>query len=184
MKTPVIRQTFDAKQVQAAIERLAEAILKAVGPRADNITLVGIQRRGVLLAQRLQAKLQMVTSVKEIPLGAVDITLYRDDLDSAGPPMVGETRLDFDINDKTIVLVDDVLFTGRTVRAALAELTDFGRPSRIYLAVLVDRGHRQLPIAADFTGENIPTHFDESVDVHLAELDGKDEIVVSKGGTE
>jgi pyrimidine operon attenuation protein/uracil phosphoribosyltransferase len=181
-----LRETLDARRVQQTIDRLAREIVKAVGPRADNIVLIGIQRRGVLLAQRLQEKLQTLTSVKEIPLGAVDITLYRDDLGSgrAEQPMVGETHLDFDINDKIIILVDDVLFTGRTVRSALNELIDFGRPSRIYLAVLVDRGHRELPIAADFAGERIPTHFDESVDVHLNELDGKDEILVFKGGGE
>lgn len=183
MKTPVIRKTYDARHVALCIDCLAQEILETVGPSAASLALVGIQRRGAVLAQRLQEKIQAATH-QDVPLGALDITLYRDDLGHmSSEPVVTETQLNFDINDKVILLIDDVLFTGRTVQAALHELYDFGRPLKIYLAVLVDRGHRELPIAPDFVGEEISTDADESVDVHFVELDGIDEIVVVRGST-
>jgi len=142
------------------------------------LCLVGIRNRGVYLAERLAGCIRKIEN-KEVPVGILDITLYRDDLTLvASHPLVRKTEIDFDINDKILVLVDDVLYTGRTIRAALDALIDFGRPKSIQLAVLVDRGHRELPIRADYVGKNIPTAQNESVEVRLEEVDGKDEVVI------
>lgn len=146
----------------------------------DNLIVVGIQRRGDILAGRIAQLLKQIEG-KEVTTGKLDITLYRDDLSSiANQPVIHKTDIPVNIDDKTIILVDDVLFTGRTIRAALDELIDFGRPKRIQVAVLVDRGHRELPIKADYVGKNIPTSIDELVDVHVKELDGEDEVIVEE----
>jgi len=164
---------------QRTLARLSYEILEK-NPDHDELVLIGIQRRGVFLARRIHEFMRQAEGV-EVPLGVIDITLYRDDLTPASPaPVVHETDIPFDVSDKTLVLVDDVLFTGRTVRCALSEIMDFGRPRRIELCVLIDRGHRELPIRADFVGKNIPTSRDEIVDVMLKELDGKDEVVVRR----
>ncbi len=145
----------------------------------ESLVLVGIQRRGVQLAARL-ASLIEEREGKPVPRGALDITLYRDDLQTVGPrPLVGATELPVDIDDKQVVIVDDVLYTGRTVRAALDELADFGRPARILLAVLIDRGGQELPIRADVIGKVVTVPAGSQVDVRVAELDGDDTVVVS-----
>ena len=144
--------------------------------------LIGIAARGDDLARRLAAEIDRIEGV-EVPVGALDITFYRDDIGLRGEaPEVHETSIDLDITGTTVVLVDDVLFTGRTVRAAMDALVDFGRPRAIQLAVLVDRGHRELPIRADFVGKNVPTRRDEDVVVRLKEVDGEDAVVVGERG--
>ena len=163
--------------LQRVIKRLAHEIDEK-HPDFSELVFIGIHTRGVFLAKRMKEALQAIKPY-DVPLGTLDITLYRDDLTAIGPrPVVKQTKIDFDITDKKIILIDDVLFTGRTVRAALDEIMDFGRPSVIELLVLVDRGHRELPIRADYVGKNIPTRRDESVEVRLREADGKDEIVL------
>jgi pyrimidine operon attenuation protein/uracil phosphoribosyltransferase len=143
-----------------------------------NLCLIGIRNRGVYLAQRLKECIKNIEG-SGLPVGALDITLYRDDLALAsGKAVVRKTEIDFDIESKVIVLVDDVLFTGRTIRAALDALIDFGRPKSIQLAVLVDRGHRELPVRADYVGKNIPTAKNEAVEVRLQETEGVDEVVI------
>lgn len=147
-----------------------------LAPRAEDLVLIGIQRRGVELAERI-AKLIEAEEGVTVPRGALDITLYRDDLETVGPrPVVGETRLPGDLTDKHAVIIDDVLYTGRTVRAALDELADFGRPKRISLCVLVDRGGRELPIQADIVGKVVRTAPGDRVEVQIVELDGVDRV--------
>ncbi|MGB3113404.1 MAG: bifunctional pyr operon transcriptional regulator/uracil phosphoribosyltransferase PyrR, partial [Candidatus Omnitrophota bacterium] len=143
-----------------------------------DLAVVGIKYRGAYLAERIARNLKEIEG-KEVPVGAMDITLYRDDLtEISEQPVVHATEIDFDITGKKIILVDDVLFTGRTVRCALDELIDFGRPATIQLAVLIDRGHRELPIRPDYVGKNVPTSRAESVEVRLKEADGVEEVVV------
>jgi len=164
-----------------AIARIATRISHEIVEKnkgVENLCLIGIRNRGVYLAQRLAKCIKNIEGA-DIPTGALDITLYRDDLALAsGQPLVRKTEIDFDINGKNLVLVDDVLYTGRTVRAALDALIDFGRPKSISLAVLIDRGHRELPIRADYAGKNIPTSKDEAVEVRLQETEGVDEVVI------
>jgi pyrimidine operon attenuation protein/uracil phosphoribosyltransferase len=149
-----------------------------------SLALVGIQRRGVEIAERLAALLEQQYGSRPLT-GAIDITFYRDDIDTRGPafehPVVHSTSLPFDVQGRVVVLVDDVLFTGRTIRAAIDALFDYGRPAIVRLAVLVDRGHRELPIRPDFVGKNVPTSHTELVTVKLRELDGVDEVVLQKG---
>lgn len=146
----------------------------------ENLALVGIRTRGVPLAHRLRDCIQEFEG-KGLPVGILDITLYRDDLSTiAEQPVVYETRIDFNISNKVLVLVDDVLYTGRTVRAALDALVDLGRPAAIQLAILIDRGHRELPIRADYVGKNIPTSRRELVDVSLEEVDGREEVILKE----
>jgi pyrimidine operon attenuation protein/uracil phosphoribosyltransferase len=168
---------LDKEAVARSIIRIAHEILeKSKG--TENLCLVGIRNRGVSLAQRLAECIKKIEG-KDVPVGVLDITLYRDDLTQlASHPVVHKTEIDFDITDKNVVLVDDVLYTGRTVRAALDALIDLGRPKSIQLAVLVDRGHRELPILADFVGKNIPTAKTETIEARLQESDGKDEVVI------
>ncbi len=170
---------MDEIAMRRAITRIAhEVIEKNKGIR--NLAVVGIRRRGGPLAERLAARIEEIEDGK-IPVGILDITLYRDDLTALGPqPEVRRTEVEFNVNDKTIVLVDDVLYVGRTVRAALDALVDLGRPRCIQLAVLVDRGHRELPIKADFVGKNVPTSRKEVVSVRVKEIDGKDEVVIGE----
>jgi pyrimidine operon attenuation protein/uracil phosphoribosyltransferase len=178
MISPQIRQTIPSEDVARAFRELTSYLLKKFNFSGGDVALVGIQTRGVVIAERI-AKAIKDQSGHVVPVGAIDITLYRDDLSLSGiQPVVGETKLDFEIDKKTIVLIDDVLFTGRTVRAALDEIIDFGRPKRISLVVLVDRGHRELPIEPEFAAIKIQTQRNESVSLHLQEIDKKENIIV------
>ncbi len=173
----------DANGFDRTLTRLAHEILER-NKGADTIAIVGIRTRGEFLAQRLLAKLKAI-ELRPITMGVIDITLYRDDLrDKLEQPIMKGTEIAFDVTGKDIILVDDVLYTGRTVRAALDELIDLGRPKSIQLAVMADRGHRELPIKADFVGKNIPTTDEEEVRVLMKETDGEDAIVLvgPKGG--
>jgi len=178
------RHLLDAPAVARTLERMAQEMLSQT-PDPSRLVLVGIQRRGVELAQRLAVLIGAGTGAA-VPQGALDITLYRDDVGTVGAkPLVGPTHLPVDLDGCHVWIVDDVLFTGRTVRAALDELADFGRPARIGLAVLVDRGGRELPIQADVTGERCATAKADRVEVFVTELDGRDavEVVAAGGGT-
>ncbi|MGH2555541.1 MAG: bifunctional pyr operon transcriptional regulator/uracil phosphoribosyltransferase PyrR [Actinomycetota bacterium] len=168
---------LDAGEISRALTRIAHEILERnKGP--GRVVLAGIAARGDDLARRLAAEVERIEGVV-VPVGVLDITFYRDDIGMRSEaPEVHETRIDFDITGTTVVLVDDVLFTGRTIRAAMDALVDFGRPQAIQLAVLVDRGHRELPIRADYVGKNLPTKWDEDVRVRLAEVDGEDGIEI------
>lgn len=170
-------KVMDAEQIDKALVRIAHEIIEN-NKVVNGLAIVGIRTRGSLLAQRLAEKTRAITKA-EIPVGALDITLYRDDLTTvAEQPVVHKTEIDFDIHDKVIILVDDVLYTGRTIRCALDAIIDFGRPKSIQLVVLVDRGHRELPIRADYAGKNIPTSQKETVQVKIKESDGVDEVVI------
>ena len=172
-------QVMDADRMSRALTRIAHEILER-NRGLDDVALVGIRTRGVVLARRLARALKEING-DDVPTGALDITLYRDDLmrHPVGPqPLVRRTEIPFSIDDRKIMLVDDVLYTGRTIRAALDALIDFGRPRVIQLIVLVDRGHRELPIKADYVGKNLPTSLKQSVQVRLLETDGTDEIVI------
>jgi len=170
-------QIMSASEIERTIVRLAHEIVEK-NNGADNLGLVGIKRRGVPLAGRLAKILGRIEKMT-VPVGTLDITLYRDDLSTVGHrPEVRPRKMEFDIQDKNIILVDDVLYTGRTVRAALDALADLGRPESIQLAVLVDRGERELPIRADYVGRNIEAPRDQRVYVRLAEVDGVDEVVI------
>lgn len=172
---------LDAKAMERALRRMADQVVELNGG-TEHLVIVGIQRRGVQLADRIVSYIAEREGV-EVPRGALDITLYRDDLQTVGPrPVVGPTDLPWEIDAKRVVIVDDVLYTGRTVRAALDELADFGRPARIQLAVLVDRGGRELPIHADFCGKTVEISQGERVDVKVQELDGEDAVVITRGG--
>ncbi|MPZ16773.1 MAG: bifunctional pyr operon transcriptional regulator/uracil phosphoribosyltransferase PyrR [Luteitalea sp.] len=163
------------------LARIAHEVLER-NRGLDDVAFVGIRTRGVPLAQRIVTAIGELTS-HQVPVGSLDITLYRDDLmrHQVGPqPVVGPTDIPFPIDDHRIILVDDVLYTGRTVRAALDALIDFGRPRTIQLLVFIDRGHRELPIKADYVGKNLPTSLKESVQVRLAEIDGVDEVVLEE----
>jgi pyrimidine operon attenuation protein/uracil phosphoribosyltransferase len=162
---------MDAAAIQRALTRMAHEIIER-NPDDPGLALIGIRTHGVPLARR-------IAGILKVPTGELDIGMHRDDF-ALRPPRVGESRVPFDVTGKTIVLVDDVLFTGRTIRAAMDELNDFGRPQKIQLAVLVDRGHRELPIRADFVGKNVPTALAERVRVRLTEVDGHDEVVIER----
>ncbi len=161
---------MDAAEIERSVTRIAHQILEA-NKGADDIALVGIVTRGDTLAHRLVHKIEEIEGVS-VPLGKLDISFYRDDFLTHLSPEVHSTDIPFDIDGKSVVLVDDVLFTGRTIRAALDALMDIGRPSNVQLAVLVDRGHRELPIRADYVGKNVPSSAEESVRVFLEEVDG------------
>lgn len=177
---PSVTRLLDAPAMARTLSRMAGEVVERCGG-TGGLVLVGIQRRGVELAQRLARLIESATGAP-VPLGKLDITLYRDDLSTIGPrPRVGETSLPVEIAGCTIVLVDDVLYSGRTVRAALDELADFGRPRRILLAVLVDRGGRELPIQADIVGLGVTTTLNDRVDVAVTELDGKDLVELVEG---
>jgi pyrimidine operon attenuation protein / uracil phosphoribosyltransferase len=170
---------MDADRMSRALTRMAHEILER-NRGLDELALVGIRTRGVPLARRIARTLKDING-DDVPTGALDITLYRDDLmrTAVGPqPVVRRTEIPFSIDDRKILLVDDVLYTGRTIRAALDALIDFGRPRAIQLIVLVDRGHRELPIKADYVGKNLPTSLKQSVQVRLQEIDGVDEVVI------
>ncbi|HEU5182244.1 MAG TPA: bifunctional pyr operon transcriptional regulator/uracil phosphoribosyltransferase PyrR [Candidatus Polarisedimenticolia bacterium] len=173
---------MDEVKIDRTLTRMAHEILEK-NRDLEDLVLVGIRTRGVPLAERLAARIKDIEKL-EIPVGVLDITLYRDDATTVGPhALLKATLIHFPIDGKKIILVDDVLFTGRTIRAALDGIIDFGRPSSIQLAVLVDRGHRELPIRADYVGKNLPTARDETVEVHLKEEDGRDEVHIVRPGT-
>ncbi len=172
-------QVLDETGIERALTRIAHEIVERAGG-TDGLALVGIRTRGVSLARRIAARLGAIGG-HPVPVGALDITLYRDDLALKGEaPVLRETDIPFPVSGKTIVLVDDVLFTGRTIRAALDAIIDLGRPRLIQLAVLVDRGHRELPIRADYVGKNLPTARREAVKVLLQEHDGQDRVVIQE----
>jgi pyrimidine operon attenuation protein / uracil phosphoribosyltransferase len=177
---PSVTRLLDAPAMARAISRMASEVVERCGG-TEGLVLVGIQRRGAELAARIAALIAK-SEGRPIPLGKLDITLYRDDLSAIGPrPVVGETTLPVEVEGKTVVIVDDVLYTGRTIRAALDELADFGRPRRILLCVLVDRGGRELPIQADIVGLTVTTTPDDRVDVAVEELDRKDQVELVRG---
>ena len=172
---------MDADRVSRSLTRIAHEIVER-NRGVDQLALVGVRTRGVPIARRLALLLLTITG-REVPNGALDITLYRDDLmrHAVGPqPIVRRTEIPFSIDDRHIILVDDVLFTGRTIRAALDALIDFGRPRTIQLVVLVDRGHRELPIKADYVGKNLPTSLAETIRVRLSEIDEIDEVSIER----
>ena len=171
---------LSAEQIRRALSRIAHEIVERNGG-SDGLVLVGLHTRGVPLAGRLSDRIAEIEEQRPA-VGALDIGLYRDDLSGGTRPLMRPTDIPTTVEDRVVVLVDDVLYTGRSIRAAMDALTDFGRPRQIQLAVLVDRGHRELPIRADYVGKNLPTPLDEEVKVHLAETDGKDEVVLTGRG--
>lgn len=173
-------QILTADDMNRALTRIAHEILEK-NKGAENLVLIGIRKRGVYLAQRLAEKIKNIEGGK-LPIGSLDITFYRDDVGLQFRPQVFSTEIPFDLTGKDIVLVDDVLYTGRTTRAAMDAIMDFGRPASIQLAVMIDRGHRELPIRADYVGKNIPTAGREEVRVKLIEEDNIDEVVVGENG--
>ncbi len=168
---------LDEGGMEKALIRISHEILER-NKSAEDLVIIGIRNRGEHLANRIGQSIQEITG-RKILLGILDITLYRDDLtEVAESPVLKETKINFDITGKKVILVDDVLFTGRTIRCAMDQLIDFGRPGVIQLAVLIDRGHRELPIRADYVGKNVPTSLNEIVEVKLKEVDGIDEVVI------
>jgi pyrimidine operon attenuation protein / uracil phosphoribosyltransferase len=174
---------LDAEDVERTLSRIAHEIIEA-NPALERVALVGIHTRGVPLAQRLRRRIHDFTG-RDVGLGQLDITFYRDDVHVRGreapqhaQPLVRATKLDFGLDGMTCVLVDDVLYTGRTIRAAVEALFDYGRPARVQLAVLADRGHRELPIRPDYVGKNLPTHRDERIQVQLVEVDEVDRVLL------
>ena len=168
---------LDNTMIDKTLDRLAHEIIEKNAPIED-VAIIGIKCRGAYLGERLADKIKQFCGTRP-SVGALDITLYRDDLTQASEqPVVHATEIDFDISGKNIILTDDVLYTGRTIRCALDALIDFGRPQKIQLAVLIDRGHRELPIRADYVGKNVPTSAKEVVEVRLSEADGKDEVML------
>jgi pyrimidine operon attenuation protein/uracil phosphoribosyltransferase len=171
---------LSARAFERTVARMADEIVER-NDGTEHLVLVGIQRRGVQIAERIAAVI-LTREGATVPLGALDITLYRDDLQTVGPrPVVGKTMLPIALDGRRVVIVDDVLFTGRTIRAALDELADFGRPARVSLAVLIDRGGRELPIQPDIVGKHVDAPRDARVDVFVKELDGRDEAVLARG---
>jgi pyrimidine operon attenuation protein/uracil phosphoribosyltransferase len=172
-------QILDGAEMDRAVVRIAHEILER-NHGVEDLAIIGIQRRGVSIAREIAAAMESIEG-REIPLGTLDITFYRDDLSTLGPaPNVGTTELPLDINDKTLILADDVLYTGRTVRAAMNELMDYGRARGIQLAVLIDRGHRELPIRADYVGKNVPTSRREIIKVMVEEFDGVRQVMLGE----
>lgn len=172
-------QLMDEKAIARAITRISHEIIER-NKGVENLVLVGIKTRGVPIANRISKRIEQIEGTK-VDTGDIDITLYRDDLEKINvEPVVKGTYLDFNVDDKTVVLVDDVLYTGRTVRAALDAIIDIGRPKSIQLAVLVDRGHRELPIRADYVGKNVPTSRHEIISVSLLEIDGEDSVTIKE----
>lgn len=177
------KEILDSNDINRAIRRMAHEIIEK-NKGVENLCLVGIQKGGVVLARKLASEIESIED-RLIEVGALDITFYRDDIHTKEEqPVVKKTDIPCSINDKTVVLVDDVLFTGRSIRAAMDALIDFGRPAYIQLAVLIDRGHRELPIRADYAGKNIPTSFNDQVEVSLEEDNKKDRVVLLSGQQE
>jgi pyrimidine operon attenuation protein/uracil phosphoribosyltransferase len=173
---PDERQLMSADDMRRVVSRIAHQILER-NQGAANLVLVGLQRRGVPLAERVAAAIREFEGT-DVPVGALDINLYRDDLTSRPQPLVRPTQLPVSVDGRVVVLVDDVFYTGRTARAALNALMDLGRPEQVQLAVMVDRGHRELPIRADYVGKNVPTSLTQEIQVRVAEFDGKEEVVL------
>jgi pyrimidine operon attenuation protein/uracil phosphoribosyltransferase len=174
------KTVLDREDVRRTLVRIAHEIVEKTG--GEGVAVVGIHRRGAVLASRLRDRVAELLG-EPVPLGDVDISFYRDDLDRRDPtaqPVVHASHIDFAVEDTTVVLVDDVLYTGRTVRAAIDALFDYGRPERVQLAVLADRGHRELPIRPDYVGKNLPTARGERVNVRVDEIDGVDEVVITE----
>jgi pyrimidine operon attenuation protein/uracil phosphoribosyltransferase len=172
------RKIMNKEEIEEVLEKMAEKIEREIG--FDRTCIVGIKRRGAIISDRVNNILS-----KKLPVGYLDITFYRDDFSKIGAnPVVGTTEILFDIDDKKVILIDDVLYTGRTVRAALDALIDLGRPEFVKLFVLIDRNHRELPISADFVGKKVDIEKDEMVEVRLKEIDKKDEVVIVKNGME
>jgi pyrimidine operon attenuation protein / uracil phosphoribosyltransferase len=171
------RQLLSAEQINRSLQRLSHEIVeKSAG--ANEIALIGIRRRGVYLAERLAGHIRAFSQA-EVPVGILDITLYRDDLSTIGPqPVVQSTEIDFPVDGRDLVIIDDVLYTGRTIRAAMNGLFDLGRPKRVRLCVLIDRGHRELPVEATFIGRSVETSDTEIVEVRLSEVDGEERVVL------
>jgi len=176
--TPDSAVILNSAAIQRALARIAHEIAERNESPAE-VVLVGIQRGGVPLAERLSALLGGIWG-EAVPSGSLDVSMHRDDLDQRAAPQIHPTQIPFDVSGKTVVLVDDVLFSGRTIRAAMDALNDFGRPKRIQLAVLIDRGHRELPIKADFVGKNVPTALTEKVQVRIGEAGKEDEVVLDR----
>lgn len=173
-----LRQIMTPREMDLALSRIAAEIIED-HPDLSNVVLVGIRRRGIPLAESLRQKIKKVSG-KELPLGKLDITFYRDDLTLVDTqPVVEASHLDFDVEGKTVILVDDVLFTGRTTRAALDSILDYGRPKRVELVVLVDRGHRELPIQADYVGKYVETDRTELVEVRVRSIDGEEGVFLT-----
>ncbi len=178
---PTVAPLLSADDVARVVDRVAHQLIEKAGPDLASLVLIGIPTRGAPLARRLAARIEAFSGTP-VDVGTVDITLYRDDLRLRGVRALEDTRLpESGIDGRLVVLVDDVLFSGRTVRAALDALGEHGRPRAVQLAVLVDRGHRELPIRADYVGKNVPTSRSQQVRVHLAEIDGADEVLVTEG---
>jgi len=174
---------MDEQAMRRAVTRISHEIIEK-NKGVDNLVLIGIQRRGVPLAQRISQKIKEVEG-EEVPVGILDITLYRDDLSMlAEHPVINGTEINFPVTDKKIVLVDDVLYTGRTARAAIDAIMDLGRPKMIQLAILIDRGHRELPFRADFVGKNVPTSKSEIVHVQVEEIDGINQVIITDKNTQ
>lgn len=170
---------MDEAAINRALIRISHEIVEHNGG-LENVAVIGIQKRGVPLAMRIRNTLEEIEGIK-VPMGILDITFYRDDLSTlSAHPVVHGTDIPFNVNDKKIILIDDVLFTGRTTRAAIENIFDMGRPENIQLAILVDRGHRQLPFRADYVGKNIPTSLSEHIDVEVKEVDGQDRVLLLK----
>ncbi len=179
MKLKEKAQILDAEGIRRALTRMAHEIVET-NKGVDNLALIGIRRRGVPIAARLADLISRIEK-RDLPVGSLDITLYRDDLTQLSyQPLVYRTEVDFPVTGKRVILVDDVIYTGRTVRAALDALMDLGRPAVIELAVLVDRGHRELPIRADYVGKNVPTSRKEVISVHIKEIDGEDRVMINE----
>jgi len=179
MELKVKKELIDSDGIRRALTRISHEIIEK-NEGLEDVIIIGIRTRGVPLAKRITSKLEEIEG-KQVPRGILDITLYRDDLTTiANQPIVHQTEIPVDITDKKVILVDDVLYTGRTVRSALDALMDLGRPKSIQLAILVDRGHRELPIRADFVGKNLPTSKSEVISVNLKEVDGKDGVVLKE----
>jgi pyrimidine operon attenuation protein/uracil phosphoribosyltransferase len=173
---------LDRDDMRRTLVRMAHEIVEKNPPSSGGLAIVGIHRRGAILADRIRALTSELTQAP-VPLGTVDISFYRDDLATRPrAPVVHSTQLDFPLDGRTIVIVDDVLYTGRTVRSAIDVIFDYGRPARVQLATLIDRGHRELPIRPDYVGKNLPTAQDQRVNVHVDEVDGVDEVLIGPSG--
>lgn len=176
--TDTTTRVMDGNEIRRALTRIAHEIIER-NKGAENLVIIGIQSRGVPMAKRLAKLISDIEGV-DVPVGSLNVALYRDDYATRSARTISASEIPFDVTDKTVILVDEVLFTGRTTRAALDAIMDLGRPAVIQLAVLVDRGHRELPIRADFVGKNLPTALKESVDVYWTETKGEDAVMIAK----